>query len=32
LRAFGTLRLRFQKAALHDSNLHDAIRGLPHVR
>jgi phytoene synthase len=32
LRAFGTLRLRFQKAAPHDSDLHDAIRGLPHVR
>jgi len=32
LRAFGTLRLRFQKAAPHESNLHDAIRGLPHVR
>ena len=32
LRAFGTLRLRFQKAASHESNLHDVIRGLPHVR
>ena len=32
LRAFGTLHLRFQKAAPHDSDLHDAIRGLPHVR
>ena len=32
LRAFGTLRLRFQKTPPHDSNLHDAIRGLPHVR
>ena len=32
LRAFGTLRLRFQKAAPHESNLHEAIRGLPHVR
>ena len=32
LRAFVTLRLRFQKTPPHDSNLHDAIRGLPHVR
>ena len=32
LRALGTLRLRFQKAPPHDSNLHYAIRGLPHVR
>ena len=30
--AFGTLRLRFQKAATHDPDLHDAIRGLPYVR
>jgi phytoene synthase len=32
LRAFGTLSLRFQKATPHKSNLHNAIRGLPHVR
>ena len=32
LRAFVTLRLRFQKTPPHDSNLHDAIRGFPHVR
>ena len=32
LQAFSTLRLRFQKAAPHDPALHDAIRGLPHVR
>ena len=32
LRAFVTLCLRFQKTPPHDSNLHDAIRGLPHVR
>ena len=32
LRAFDTLRLRFQKTPPHESNLHDAIRGLPYVR
>lgn len=32
LRALGSLRLRFQKAIPHDSNLHNAIRGLPHVK
>jgi 15-cis-phytoene synthase len=32
LRAFGTLRLRLKKTPPHDSNLHDAIRGLPYVR